>query len=84
MDTYMAHRQPSTFLQKLGSQFVLSSPDVSLSGTKYDVALLNAVVFYVGIQVLISTYQDIRFTLGAVSMHWVNIFQDHSWKKPGF
>ena len=54
----MAHRQPSTFLQKLGSQFVLASPDVSLSGTKYDVALLNAVVFYVGIQVLFNVSQD--------------------------
>lgn len=47
----MAKRMPASFLAGLQASLVLPSTDVSLSGTKYNVPLLNALVFYVGVQV---------------------------------
>ncbi len=53
VDSYMAQRMPTTFLPSLQSRLVLPSTDVTLSGTRYNVPLLNALVFYVGIQVVL-------------------------------
>ena len=51
VDSYMSQRLPASFLPSLQSRLVLPSSDVTLSGTRYNVPLLNALVFYVGIQV---------------------------------
>lgn len=51
VDSYMTQRSPAAFLSGLQARLVLPSTDVALSGTRYNVPLLNALVFYVGIQV---------------------------------
>ena len=51
VDAYLAHRQPPHFPGSLRSRLALPPHEVAICGTKYNVPLLNALVFYVGIQV---------------------------------
>jgi len=51
VDTYMAARQPATFLTSLKQRLLLPQHETVLCGTKYSQPLLNALVFYVGIRV---------------------------------
>ena len=51
VDAYLAQRQPVTFLASLKQRLLLPQHEVLLCGTKYNVPLLNALVFYVGIRV---------------------------------
>lgn len=51
VDTYMAARQPATFLTSLKQRLLLPQHETILCGTKYSQPLLNALVFYVGIRV---------------------------------
>ena len=53
VDSYMATRQPGTFLAGLKQRLLLPEHEYINSGygTKYNVELLNSLVFYVGIKV---------------------------------
>ena len=51
MDSYLRSRQPESFLQSLRQRLLLPAQDVALYGTRYNCPLLNALVFYVGVQV---------------------------------
>ena len=52
MDTYMKARDPSgPFLGSLRNRIALSQQESIMQGTRYNVPLLNALVFYVGIEV---------------------------------
>lgn len=52
MDSYMKARDPAgPFLAGLRNRIALSQQDSIMQGTRYDVPLLNALVFYVGIEV---------------------------------
>ena len=50
VDAYLASRQPAGFLAALRQRLLLPAHEVHLCGTKYNVPLLNALVFYVGVQ----------------------------------
>lgn len=50
VDAYLAARQPAGFLAALRQRLLLPAHEVHLCGTKYNVPLLNALVFYVGMQ----------------------------------
>jgi len=50
VDAYLAARQPAGFLAALRQRLLLPAHEVHLCGTKYNVPLLNALVFYVGVQ----------------------------------
>ena len=56
VDSYLATRQPGTFLTGLKQRLMLPEHEYINSGygTKYNVELLNSLVFYVGIKVLLS------------------------------
>lgn len=60
VDAYLAQQQPVSFLQSLRPRLMLSSQDVALSGTRYNVSLLNATVFYVGIQVSTPSFTTVE------------------------
>ena len=57
VDSYLATRQPASFLAGLKQRLTLSEHEYAASGyatgygTKYNVELLNSLVFYVGIKV---------------------------------
>lgn len=53
VDSYLATRQPVTFLTGLKQRLMLPEHEYINSGygTKYNVELLNSLVFYVGIKV---------------------------------
>ena len=51
VDAYLAARQPVAFLAGLRQRLLLPQAEVQLHGTSYNVPLLNALVFYVGIKV---------------------------------
>jgi CCR4-NOT transcription complex subunit 1 len=51
VDAYLGSRQPPSFLANLKQRVVLPQHENILTGTKYNVPLLNALVFYVGIRV---------------------------------
>ena len=53
VDSYLATRQPATFLTGLKQRLMLPEHEYINSGygTKYNVELLNSLVFYVGIKV---------------------------------
>ena len=51
VDAFLARRgNPSAFLMGLRSRLTLSPQDALVNGTKYNVALVNALVFYAGIR----------------------------------
>ncbi|KAK9843414.1 hypothetical protein WJX81_000935 [Elliptochloris bilobata] len=50
VDAYLGSRQPAGFLAALRQRLLLPVHEVHLCGTKYNVPLLNALVFYVGVQ----------------------------------
>lgn len=53
VDTYMKARDPSgPFLGSLRNRIALSQQESIMQGTRYNVPLLNALVFYVGIEVI--------------------------------
>lgn len=52
MDAYLRARDPSgPFLASLRGRISLSQQESIMQGTRYNVPLLNALVFYVGIEV---------------------------------
>ena len=52
VDSYMKARDPAgPFLAGLRNRIALSQQDSIMQGTRYNVPLLNALVFYVGIEV---------------------------------
>ena len=52
VDSYMKARDPAgPFLAGLRSRIALSQQESIMQGTRYNVPLLNALVFYVGIEV---------------------------------
>ena len=52
VDSYFRARDPSgPFLSSLKGRIALSQQDSIMQGTRYNVPLLNALVFYVGIEV---------------------------------
>ena len=50
VDAYLGSRQPAGFLAALRQRLLLPAHEVHLCGTKFNVPLLNALVFYVGVQ----------------------------------
>ena len=50
VDAYLGARQPGAFLAGLKQRLLLPPQEVALCGTSYNVPLLNALVFYVGIK----------------------------------
>ena len=48
---YLTQRQPASFLATLRGRLLLGAAEQAATGTRYDCPLLNALVFYVGIQV---------------------------------
>ena len=55
LDSYLKTRQPASFLHSLKQRLVLAPQDAIMHGTRYNVPLLNALAFYVGIQVGFTT-----------------------------
>ena len=55
VDTYLQTKQMSPFLVNIRSSFMLSAQEAQSQDTRYNVPLLNAFVFYVGIKVSNST-----------------------------
>lgn len=51
MDGYLGARQPGGWLGGLRGRLLLPPGEVVVAGTHYDVPLINALVFYVGIWV---------------------------------
>ena len=51
MDTFLHSRSNQSFLVQLPARLQLPAQEAMLCGTRYNVPLLNALVFYVGIQV---------------------------------
>ena len=53
VDSYMNARDPNgPFLGSLRTRIALSQQESIMQGTRYNVPLLNALVFYVGIEVI--------------------------------
>eukprot|EP00158_Paraphelidium_tribonemae_P009756 Partr_v1_DN28952_c0_g1_i2_m25897 putative ccr4-Not transcription complex len=52
IDRYLATRSPESFLLDLKRMMMLSSEDVFVAGSNYDVPMINAVVLYVGTQAM--------------------------------
>lgn len=57
LDTYLETRGPASVLANLKPRVLLPQHENILTGTKYNVPLLNAMVFYVGIKVSASCCQ---------------------------
>lgn len=51
LDSYLATRQPQSLLSSLRQRLMLSQQEAVMIGTRYNVPLLNGLVFYVGIKV---------------------------------
>ena len=51
VDGYLSNRAPSSWVAALPSRLLLAPRDVAGAGTRYNTPLMNALVFYVGIQV---------------------------------
>lgn len=51
VDTFLHSRSNQSFLVQLPARLQLPAQEAMLCGTRYNVPLLNALVFYVGIQV---------------------------------
>ena len=51
VDAYLQTKQMSPFLVNIRSSFMLSAQEAQSQDTRYNVPLLNAFVFYVGIKV---------------------------------
>ncbi len=51
VDTFLPSRSIQSFLVQLPARLQLPAQEAMLCGTRYNVPLLNALVFYVGIQV---------------------------------
>ena len=51
VDGYLSSRGPAAWLSGLRGRLLLPPGEVVVAGTHYDVPLLNALVFYVGIRV---------------------------------
>ena len=51
VDAYLATRQNPAFLAALHSRLQLPAQEAMICGTRHNAPLLNALVFYVGIQV---------------------------------
>ena len=51
MDAYLANRAPSSFLAGLHQQLMLPEIEAQEAGSPYNIPLINALVFYCGIQV---------------------------------
>jgi CCR4-NOT transcription complex subunit 1 len=52
IDTYLKTRTPVSFLVELKSKLYLSNQEALVSGTKFNVPLINALVMYVGMQAI--------------------------------
>eukprot|EP00850_Spirogloea_muscicola_P015627 SM000121S26024 [mRNA] locus=s121:298001:312953:- [translate_table: standard] len=52
LDEYLKTRQPASFLLELKSRLLHSQQETIQSGSHYNVALMNAVVLYVGVQAI--------------------------------
>eukprot|EP00850_Spirogloea_muscicola_P021681 SM000258S09097 [mRNA] locus=s258:124363:135751:+ [translate_table: standard] len=52
LDDYLKTRQPASFLLELKSRLLHSQQEAIQSGSHYNVALMNAVVLYVGVQAI--------------------------------
>lgn len=64
VDTYMKARDPSgPFLSSFRNRIALSQQESIMQGTRYNVPLLNALVFYVGIEVTPKNRQRISTCL---------------------
>lgn len=51
VDGYLSNRAPASWVAALPSRLLLAPRDVAGAGTRYNTPLMNALVFYVGIQV---------------------------------
>jgi len=51
VDGYLSSRGPVAWLSSLRGRLLLPPGEVHVAGTHYDVPMLNALVFYVGIRV---------------------------------
>lgn len=51
VDGYLSVRQPGAWLSGLRGRLLLPPGEVVVAGTHYDVPLINALVFYIGIRV---------------------------------
>ncbi len=85
VDAYLAARQPAGFLAALRQRLLLPAHEVHLCGTKYNVPLLNALVFYVGVQVRAApagpARQPLDTVLGAAG--WQVARHVPPWLRPG-
>ena len=60
MDAYLRARDPSgPFLASLRGRISLSQQESIMQGTRYNVPLLNALVFYVGIEVSLRRWRTL-------------------------
>ena len=69
VDSYLATRQPATFLTGLKQRLMLPEHEYINSGygTKYNVELLNSLVFYVGIRVSQKTLSRREYDIRDIS-----------------
>lgn len=69
VDSYLATRQPATFLTGLKQRLMLPEHEYINSGygTKYNVELLNSLVFYVGIRVSLKTQSMRQYNIRNIS-----------------
>ena len=51
MDTYLSTRGPSTFLKGLKQRLTLPENEALEAGSAYNIPLINALIFYCGIEV---------------------------------
>jgi CCR4-Not complex component, Not1 len=66
VDEYLETRQPVSFVMGLRQMLLIkSAQDMQLVGTHYNVPLLNALVFYVGIQVCVLMFRHWHMLLAA-------------------